>query len=101
VRLTRFPPIGLLNPSSGLRKTKLLVPILLICLAIPSLPRGDSEEKEPAVAPGIQRERVNLILIDVIVTDRKEIALKTCARRSSVSGWTYTLIPSSRWSCCA
>src|SRR5262245_44014790 len=53
------------------KKTRLLVPTLLICLAFPSLPRSDSETKQPPVAPGIQHERVNLILIDVIVTDRK------------------------------
>jgi len=43
----------------------------LLGLTIPSLPRGEPEPEEPAAAPGIQRERVHLILIDVVVTDRK------------------------------
>ncbi len=66
-----IPTIGFLNPSSGFWRGKLLVPALMICLAFPSLPRGDSETNAPPVAPGIQRERVNLVLIDVVVTDRK------------------------------
>jgi VWFA-related protein len=68
---TSHPSLPRLGGSPGLRRTKLLVATLTIGLAIPSLPRGDSETKQPAVAPGIQRERVNLILIDVVVTDRK------------------------------
>ena len=67
-----IPKIDSLNPSSGRRKTHVFVTMLLICLALPSsVPRGDSETKAPPVAPGVQRERVNLIVIDVVVTDRK------------------------------
>ena len=44
---------------------------LLICLASLSIEAKDSKTKETPVSPGVQRERVNLILIDVVVTDKK------------------------------
>jgi len=74
-----FHASGVENTSGCLPKTsevdpipnKGLVSVLLLCLVFPSQPRGDQKPGEPAVAPGIQRERVHLILIDVVVTDRK------------------------------
>ena len=53
------------------RRTSALGAALLICLAPLRIEAKDSKTKETPVAPGIQRERVNLVLIDVVVTDKK------------------------------
>ena len=44
---------------------------LLVALASLRIEAKDSKTKETPVSPGIQRERVNLVLIDVVVTDKK------------------------------
>jgi VWFA-related protein len=41
----------------------------LLSLILPATPATDPDK--PAIATGIQRERVDLVLVDVIVTDRK------------------------------
>jgi VWFA-related protein len=43
---------------------------LALASSVPALPVPDSPAPVP-LAPGVQREQVNLILIDVVVTDRK------------------------------
>ena len=45
--------------------------LLLIVLQVAVFPAEDSPPQDKPVAEGIQRERVNLVLIDVVVTDRK------------------------------
>ena len=50
------------NPLWAASFMSLLLPVLHTEVAI---------SEEVPVAPGVQRERVNLVLIDVVVTDRK------------------------------
>jgi len=45
--------------------------LLLTVLQPAAFPAGDSPPQDLPVAEGIQRERVNLVLIDVVATDRK------------------------------
>jgi VWFA-related protein len=44
---------------------------LLLSLASLRIEAEDAKPKQAPVAPGVQRERVNLVLIDIVVTDRK------------------------------
>src|SRR5215471_21233920 len=53
------------------RAATLVGALLLIGLLSPGSEAEDSKSKETPIAPGVQRERVNLVLIDVVVTDRK------------------------------
>jgi VWFA-related protein len=48
-----------------------LASLLLLTTFFLPVPAADSPAPDHPIAPGIERERVNLILIDVIVTDRK------------------------------
>jgi len=58
-----------------MRPLRLAAPLLttLLLTVLPSVvfPAGDSPPQDLPVAEGIQRERINLVLIDVIATDRK------------------------------
>ena len=51
--------------------TRALSAALLLSVASLRIEAKDSKTKETPLSPGIQRERVNLILIDVVVTDKK------------------------------
>lgn len=53
------------------RPSALLAGLLCACLVAPDIPAAELPSGEKPHAPGVQRERVNLILIDVVVTDRK------------------------------